>query len=44
MAELYGTEVTAEFISSVTDEVMAEIATWQARPLESMYPVIFLLE
>jgi transposase-like protein len=41
LAEQYGTEVSPEFISSVTDEVMAEVGAWQARPLEPMYPVIF---
>ena len=41
LAEQYGTEVSPEFISAVTDEVMAEVTAWQARPLESMYPVIF---
>jgi len=41
LAEQYGTEVSPEFISSVTDAVMAEIGAWQARPLEPMYPVIF---
>jgi putative transposase len=41
LVEQYGTEVSAEFISSVTDAVMAEVGAWQARPLEPMYPVIF---
>ena len=41
LAEQYGTEVSPEFISAVTDEVMAEVTAWQARPLEPMYPVIF---
>jgi putative transposase len=41
LAEQYATEVSAEFISSVTDAVMAEVAAWQARPLEPMYPVVF---
>ena len=41
LAEQYGTEVSAEFISSVTDAVMAEVTAWQGRPLESMYPVVF---
>jgi transposase-like protein len=41
MAELYGTEVTPEFISTVTDAVLSEVGTWQSRPLEPMYPVIF---
>ena len=35
------TEVSPEFISSVTDEVMAEVTAWQSRPLEPMYPVVF---
>ena len=30
-----------DFISGVTDAVLSEITTWQARPLEPMYPVIF---
>jgi putative transposase len=41
LAEQYGTEVSPEFISSVTDEVMAEVTAWQSRPLEQMYPVVF---
>jgi transposase-like protein len=41
LAEHYGTEVSPDFISSVTDEVMAEALTWQSRPLETMYPVVF---
>jgi putative transposase len=41
LAEQYGTEVSPEFISSVTDAVMAEVTTWQSRPLEPMYPVVF---
>jgi putative transposase len=41
LAEAYGTEVSPDFISSVTDEVMAETLAWQNRPLEPMYPVVF---
>ncbi len=41
LAEQYGTEVSPDFISSVTDAVMAEVTAWQSRPLESMYPVVF---
>ncbi|SOZ20487.1 hypothetical protein CBM2595_P310001 [Cupriavidus taiwanensis] len=41
LAEQYGTEVSPEFISSVTDAVMDEVTAWQARPLEVMYPVVF---
>lgn len=42
LSEQYGTEVSPDFISSVTDEVMEEIGAWHQRPLEPMYPVIFL--
>jgi transposase-like protein len=41
LAESYGSEVSPDFISSVTDEVMAETIAWQNRPLEAMYPVVF---
>ena len=41
LAEQYATEVSPEFISSVTDAVMAEVSAWQSRPLEPMYPVVF---
>ena len=41
LAEQYATEVSPEFISSVTDAVMTEVGAWQARPLEPMYPVVF---
>ena len=41
LAEQYGVEVSPEFISSVTDAVMAEVTAWQSRPLEPMYPVVF---
>lgn len=41
LAEMYRVEVSPEFISKVTDEVMAEVTAWQSRPLEPMYPVVF---
>ena len=41
LMESYAVEVSPEFISSVTDAVMAEVGAWQARPLEPMYPVVF---
>ena len=41
LQEMYGTEVSPQFISKVTDEVMAEVVAWQSRPLEAMYPVVF---
>lgn len=41
LAEQYGTEVSPDLISSVTDAVMNEVTAWQARALEPMYPVVF---
>jgi transposase-like protein len=41
LAEMYATEVSPDFISTVTDAVTTEIAAWQARPLERVYPVVF---
>lgn len=41
LAAQYGTEVSPEFISSVTDAVMAEVTAWQSRPLEPLYAVVF---
>jgi len=42
LQELYGTEVSPELISRVTEAVREEIAAWQARPLESTYAVVWL--
>jgi putative transposase len=41
LAESYGTEVSPDLISTVTDGVLAEVTAWQARPLEPVYPVVF---
>lgn len=42
LQELYGTEVSPELISKATDAVMPLFRDWQARPLESVYPVVYL--
>jgi len=41
LLDMYATEVSADFISTVTDAVLAEVTAWQSRPLEPMYPVVF---
>lgn len=41
LTEMYGVDVSPDLISTVTDAVVAEVTAWQARPLESMYPVVF---
>jgi putative transposase len=42
LAEMYQVEVSASLISDVTDAVLEEVKTWQSRPLENLYPVLFL--
>jgi putative transposase len=41
LAELYGTEVSPDLISKVTDAVLDEVRDWQSRPLETVYPIVF---
>jgi putative transposase len=41
LAELYGIDVSPDLISAVTDAILEEIAAWQDRPLEPVYPLIF---
>jgi hypothetical protein len=42
LKETYAVEVSPDLISAVTDAVVAEVAAWQSRPLEPMYPMVFL--
>ena len=39
--ELYGIDVSPDLISAVTDAILDEIAEWQNRPLEAVYPLVF---
>src|SRR3954453_12579608 len=41
LADLYGVDVSPDLVSAVTDAVLDEIAEWQERPLEAMYPLVF---
>jgi putative transposase len=41
LIETYGTEVSPQLISTVTDGVLAEVTAWQGRPLEAVYAVVF---
>ena len=40
--ERYGTEVSSSLIWSVTDAVADEVKAWQARPLDALYPIVYL--
>jgi len=42
LRELYGIEVSPDLVSAVTDAVLDELAEWQNRPLEALYPLVFL--
>jgi transposase-like protein len=42
LEELYGAKVSASLISEVTDAVMEEVKAWQARPLDEIYPIVYL--
>jgi putative transposase len=42
LEEIYGVKVGRDLISRVTDEVMDDVRAWQQRPLEDVYPVLFL--
>ena len=41
LLDQYQVEVGHDFISTVTDAVLAEVVEWQNRPLERMYPIVF---
>jgi len=42
LQEIYGVEVSPDLISTVTDSVVNEVKEWQSRPLEEIYPVMYL--
>jgi putative transposase len=42
LEEMYGTDVSPTLISSVTDAVIDEVKTWQSRPLDALYPIVYL--
>jgi putative transposase len=42
LARTLGTELSHETISKITDSVLEEVKAWQARPLEEIYPIVYL--
>ena len=42
LEEIYGIEVTPTLISNVTEAIVEEVKVWQSRPLEEMYPIVYL--
>jgi putative transposase len=41
LKEIYGTEVSPDLISRVTDAVLDEVKAWQSQPLDACYPIVF---
>jgi putative transposase len=42
LEQVYGTQLSAETVSRITDQVLEEVRAWQARPLDPVYAVVFL--
>lgn len=42
LEEIYGVEVSPSLISNVTDSVLDEVRAWQSRPLDAVYPILYL--
>jgi putative transposase len=42
LADIYGAQVSRELISKITDKVVEELNSWQARPLDRVYPVVLI--
>lgn len=41
LEELYGVEVSPTLISTITDAVLEDVRTWQSRPLDAVYPILY---
>jgi len=42
LQQMYGVEVSPTLISNVTDAVIEEVRAWQSRPLDAVYPIVYL--
>ena len=42
LSELYGTEISRDLISKMTDAVLEDVAAWRNRPLDKVYPIVFI--
>jgi putative transposase len=42
MQEIYGIDVSAEFVSKVTDKILPRIREWQGRALQPLYPIVYM--
>jgi len=42
VSELYGTEISRDLISSITDSILEDVTDWRNRALEELYPIVFI--
>jgi putative transposase len=42
LTELYGTEISRDLISTMTDAVLEDVTEWRNRPLDQVYPIVFI--
>ncbi len=42
MKELYGTNISRDLISRITDSILEDITAWRSRPLDPLYPIVFI--
>lgn len=42
LRDIYGVDVSPGLISRITDKIMPSVAEWQSRPLDAIYPIVFL--
>lgn len=42
LQDLYGIEMSAEMVSKITDRILPAVKEWQSRPLNAVYPFIFM--
>lgn len=42
MKELYGVKISSDMVTAITDKIIPQIKEWQTRPLDEVYPVIFV--
>lgn len=42
LEEMYGAEVSSTLISSITDAIIDDAKAWQSRPLDALYPIVYL--
>lgn len=42
LTELYGTDISRDLISTMTDAVLEDVTEWRNRPLDNIYPIVFI--